>query len=80
MPLSELVPKGDDAIFFWFFLSLLVFLLVREIFCWYWKINQRVSLLEQSLETQKRILKTTQEIAQFIQDKEGMKKEDSPSV
>ena len=79
MPNSAFMPKDDGTILVWFFVALLIFLLVREIFCWYWKINQRVSLLEQSLETQKRILKTTQELTELIKHREDIKKEDSIS-
>ena len=31
----------------WFFVLILIFLLIREIFTWYWKINRIVELLEQ---------------------------------
>ncbi len=27
-------------------ISIIIFLVCREIFCWYWKINQRVELLK----------------------------------
>lgn len=32
------------------FVTLVVFLICREIVCWYWKINKSVQLLEQILE------------------------------
>ena len=40
----------NDAILFafiWVLVSLVVFLIIRELVCWYWKINRIVELLEE---------------------------------
>ena len=34
------------------FIGILLFLILRELFCWYWKINTRIYLLEKSLQAQ----------------------------
>lgn len=34
------------VLFFWLGLVVLIFLILREVFCWYWKINKIVNLLE----------------------------------
>lgn len=36
-------------------ISIAVFLILREFICWYWKINERVSLLEDILEELKKM-------------------------
>ena len=39
----------DEAIgmvFIWIVVAIVVWLIVREIMCWYWKINRAISLLE----------------------------------
>ncbi|MCF8363624.1 MAG: hypothetical protein K9G70_13485 [Prolixibacteraceae bacterium] len=33
-----------------------IFLLLREVFCWYWKINQRISLQKEQIELLKKIV------------------------
>lgn len=33
-------------VFAWIFLAIILFLMFREVVCWYWKINKRVDLLE----------------------------------
>ena len=35
---------------------LFVFVLIREIVCWYWKINERVDLLKQTISNQEKII------------------------
>ena len=35
-----------DYVIFTLFIAVIIFLICREIFCWYWKINGIVSLLE----------------------------------
>ncbi len=39
-------PSDILDFLFWFFLFILFFLLMREVFCWYWKINHRLSVLK----------------------------------
>ena len=33
-----------------------VFAIIREIVCWYWKINERVDLLKQTISNQEKII------------------------
>ena len=42
-------------------IAIIIFLLIREVNCWYWKISERLS-------TQKQILKTLQNIEQKLQN------------
>lgn len=46
----------------------IIFFVFRELFCWYWKINQRIELQEQMLGTMRRIL---QEIKANGKSQEG---------
>ena len=39
-----------------FMVCLFVFTLIREIICWYWKINERVDLQKKSIKNQERII------------------------
>lgn len=41
------IPHPMLEIIFALLAFVIVFLLLREFFCWYWKINERISLLEQ---------------------------------
>lgn len=36
----------EDAMFISFVVAVVIFLILREFFCWYWKINERTDLLE----------------------------------
>ncbi|QWV94673.1 hypothetical protein KP004_05700 [Geomonas oryzisoli] len=50
-------------------LFILFMLLIREVNCWYWKINQRIELMEQSLSIQKDIrsmLRNLQEVPSTV--------------
>ena len=38
------------------FIALTVFAIIREIVCWYWKINERVDLLKQTISNQEKII------------------------
>ncbi len=48
MPIGSLITDFSDPVYLILDLAilLLVFLILREILCWYWKINKIVSLLE----------------------------------
>ena len=39
-----------------------VFLLIREVLCWYWKINARIELQEEQIKLQKETLKLLEKI------------------
>lgn len=47
------IMNGLIAFFFAFGILVIVFLLCREIVCWYWKINIRLQLAHELLEEQK---------------------------
>lgn len=36
----------EEAIIFWIFVGFLIFIIIREITTWYWKINKIVRVLE----------------------------------
>ena len=38
------------------FVSILVFLVIREVVCWYFKINERIVLQQKALVNQKRMI------------------------
>jgi len=40
----------------------IVFLLIREVLCWYWKINTRIELQEEQIKLQKEILNLLEKI------------------
>lgn len=46
---------NDGSAFLILIIGVLIFFAIRDIICWYWKINARISLLEQSLDVQVRI-------------------------
>lgn len=43
----------------WIFAAIFIFLLLREFFCWYHKINKRVALMEEIIELLHDIKKNT---------------------
>ena len=38
------------------FVSILVFVVIREVVCWYFKVNERIELQKKSLVNQKRMI------------------------
>ena len=38
------------------FVSILVFVVIREVVCWYFKINERITLQQKALVNQKRMI------------------------
>ncbi|MCL4400070.1 hypothetical protein M1506_02210 [Patescibacteria group bacterium] len=62
-PVSNPINPWD--VIMWVALVVCLFIILREFFCWYWKINKIVS----SLEDIKGILKTTNGILSSIQSK-----------
>ena len=40
----------EEKLIIFFTANILIFLLIREVFCWYYKINKRVSLQKRQIE------------------------------
>ncbi len=62
-PVSNPINPWD--VIMWVALAVCLFIILREFFCWYWKINKIVS----SLEDIKGILKTTNGLLSSMQPK-----------
>ena len=58
--MSNQWTNADTGIVIYFLVAIIVFLVLREFFNWYWKINKRVNLQIESIEIQRLILKTLQ--------------------
>ena len=55
-------------------LSILLFLLLREFNCWYWKINQRITILENIDKKMEKIQNTQIEILNNIKNSSNEQK------
>jgi hypothetical protein len=60
-------------------IAIVVFLICREIVCWYWKINIRVKLMEDTVAKLKSISKKLNKISEKLDGTEVVD-EESPSV
>ncbi len=45
--MSKYIPEPVYYLIVGLFIAIPLFLLLREFWCWYWKINKRIDLLEQ---------------------------------
>lgn len=60
---------GGQNPIFWICIALIILLAIREIRCWYWKINEMMGLQEDQYQTMQEILKELREIkAQNIKE------------
>jgi hypothetical protein len=65
--------------------SILIYLLARELNCWYWKINKRIALMEENNNLLKKLLKANNvdignDTKTSIEIINSIKKEDATSV
>lgn len=67
---------GGAAIFV--LLSILVLLALREFFCWYWKVNQVVAVLENIEQAQRQSLKRLRAIENAMAQPERNETEEEP--
>lgn len=67
--------RETDVVIFFVVIGVLValFLLLREVMCWYYKINKRLEVAEETAEYNRKILKVLTEISEKLVNKEQEK-------